>query len=345
MKKKYNIIDMFCGCGGFSQGFKEENFEVLAGIDFKDDFLQTYSNNFKSSKVYNYDLSNESFIKKLPRSDVIIAGPPCQGFSLTGPRNINDPRNKLYLSVFKALEINRPKAFVIENVRGLMTMWNGKVFNEIIKKFNRAGYNVNYSLLNSADYGVPQIRFRAFIVGLRKDLGKKFEFPLKDHTKDNYVSCEEAIGDLPELKNGPEKEIKLKIKPKTFFQKYVMDSINIINHEPTIHKKFVIDTIKLVPEGGNYKNLPKGMGLSRKFNEAWTRYHSKKPSRTIDTGHRNHFHYKWNRVPTIRENARLQSFKDSFIFFGSKTSQNIQVGNAVPPLLAKKIAAKLISYL
>ena len=97
------------------------------------------------------------------------------------------------------------------------------------------------------------------------------------------------------------------------FQKYVMDSNILYNHQPTIHKKFVKETIALVPEGGNYKDLPKGMGESRKFNEAWTRYHSKKPSRTIDTGHRNHFHYKWNRVPTIRENARLQSFKDSFI--------------------------------
>jgi DNA (cytosine-5)-methyltransferase 1 len=112
-----------------------------------------------------------------------------------------------------------------------------------------------------------------------------------------------------------------------------------------LHKQFVKDTIALVPEGGNYKDLPKGVGDSRKFNEAWTRYHSQKPSRTIDTGHRNHFHYKWNRVPTIRENARLQSFKDSFKFLGTKTSQNVQVGNAVPPLLAFKIAKQLKKFL
>ena len=120
-----------------------------------------------------------------------------------------------------------------------------------------------------------------------------------------------------------------------------MNSKLLFNHVATAHKKFVVDVIKLVPEGGNHKDLPKGIGLSRKFNEAWTRYHGSKPSKTIDTGHRNHFHYKYNRVPTIRENARLQSFKDSFKFLGSKTKQNIQVGNAVPPLLAKKLANKI----
>ena len=108
---------------------------------------------------------------------------------------------------------------------------------------------------------------------------------------------------------------------------------------------FVKKVIALVPEGGNHKDLPKGIGESRKFNEAWTRYHSKKPSKTIDTGHRNHFHYKWNRVPTVRENARLQSFKDSFRFLATRTSQNAQVGNAVPPLLAYKIAKKLIKLI
>ena len=117
------------------------------------------------------------------------------------------------------------------------------------------------------------------------------------------------------------------------------------NHKPTVHKQFVIDTIKLVPEGGNHKDLPAGVGESRKFNEAWTRYHSQKPSRTIDTGHRNHFHYKFNRVPTIRENARLQSFPDTFNFLGSKTSQNRQVGNAVPVFLAQSVANELAKSL
>src|SRR5699024_12531935 len=115
----------------------------------------------------------------------------------------------------------------------------------------------------------------------------------------------------------------------------------IYNHVETNHNNEVKVVISQVPEGGNYKDLPPGVGETRKFNEAWTRYHSQKPSKTIDTGHRNHFHYKWNRVPTVRENARLQSFPDNFIFLGTKTQQYRQVGNAVPPLLTQHIAVAL----
>ncbi len=123
------------------------------------------------------------------------------------------------------------------------------------------------------------------------------------------------------------------------------NSVKLYNHVATKHTDLVKNTIALVPDGGNYKDLPPGVGESRKFNEAWTRYASNKPSRTIDTGHRNHFHYKYNRVPTIRENARLQSFPDDFVFLGNKTQQNRQVGNAVPPLLSYNIAKQLLDYL
>lgn len=340
------VSDFFCGCGGLSQGFKEAGFDIKTGIDFNKSFLETYSHNFPEAEVLNLDLGNAKFLEKISYSDIVVGGPPCQGFSLTGPRNIDDPRNDLYLSIFKTLGKVKPKAFLIENVRGLMTMWNGQIFKAIIKKFESAGYNVNYQLMNSAEYGVPQIRHRVFIVGIRKDLNKIYEFPKKELDKDNFINCEEAIGNLPSLDvELKQKDLSYKVKPITDFQKYVMDNNKLYNHEATAHKDFVKKVIALVPEGGNHKDLPKGIGESRKFNEAWTRYHSKKPSKTIDTGHRNHFHYKWNRVPTVRENARLQSFKDSFRFLATRTSQNAQVGNAVPPLLAYKIAKKLIQLI
>ena len=135
-------------------------------------------------------------------------------------------------------------------------------------------------------------------------------------------------------------------EPRTEYQRKMRGRCTVLyNHVATNHKKFVKDTIALVPEGGNWKDLPKGVGESRKFHEAWTRYDGNKPSRTIDTGHRNHFHYKYNRVPTIRENARLQSFPDDFVFTGTRTQQNRQVGNAVPPLLGYYLGKALANII
>ena len=208
------------------------------------------------------------------------------------------------------------------------------------------GYNCTPKLLYAPDFGVPQIRKRVFFVALKKELGV-FEFPKPTHLPNDYVGCKNAIGDLPDLdKSYGAEEMKYDKKAASYYQKMMREGSNVIkNHIGTKHTEHVIDVISQVPEGGNHKDLPPGVGDSRKFNEAWTRYHSKKPSKTIDTGHRNHFHYKWNRVPTVRENARLQSFPDKFIFSGTKTQQYRQVGNAVPPLLGKILGTQLLNYL
>ena len=197
-------------------------------------------------------------------------------------------------------------------------------------------------MLYAPDYGIPQIRKRLFFVGLQEEYGL-FEFPKPILSKDKYITCEDAIADLPTLENDLGKnKVPYTSKPLSAYQKKMRKKSDIIeNHIGTKHTDLVKSVIAQVPEGGNHKDLPKGVGESRKFNEAWTRYHSKKPSKTIDTGHRNHFHYKFNRVPTVRENARLQSFPDNFIFLGNKTEQYRQVGNAVPPLLGYYIALKL----
>ena len=343
---KFTVTDLFSGCGGLSQGFHENGFEIKYGIDIQEDFLKTFAHNFENSKTLKLDLSDHKSLEGLDYTDVVLAGPPCQGFSLTGPRKLNDPRNKLYMAVFEYINKFKPKAFLVENVKGFMNMWKGEVFEKIIEKFNTLEYEITYKLVKSEQYGLPQARHRVFIIGIRKDFNKKFNFPIETHGVNELIGCEEAMGDLPSLANSLGFEpIESQATPKTVFQKYVMDSKEIYNHIGTLHKQFVIDTIKLVPEGGNHRDLPPGVGESRKFNEAWTRYHSKKPSKTIDTGHRNHFHYKWNRVPTVRENARLQSFKDSFRFLGTKTSQNTQVGNAVPPLIANIFAKEILKLI
>lgn len=347
-----NAIDLFCGCGGLSYGFIESGYNIPLGIDTDTAALKTFEVNHPGSKALNLDLAKDDLgdiiRKELGNQeiDVIIGGPPCQGFSVTGPRNFDDPRNKLYLAYIHLVDFLKPKAFLIENVPGLLRLYGGQIKDEIVKRFEKEGYNVSHKILCAADYGVPQMRKRVFFVGLRKEFGE-FEFPEPTHNEDNYVTCEDAISDLPSRKCdiGMEKDA-YNSKARSVYQKKMRGkSRKLHNHVATRHTDMVKSVISLVPEGGNHKDLPPGVGESRKFNEAWTRYHSKKPSRTIDTGHRNHFHYKWNRVPTIRENARLQSFPDTFVFYGNKTQQNRQVGNAVPPLLGYNVAEKLKEYL
>lgn len=352
MNRKLTAIDLFSGCGGFSYGFQQAGFHVALGVDNTGIALQTFEKNHKDSKALLLDLHEDSSIDKIvdelkgKEVDVIIAGPPCQGFSLTGTRNENDERNSLFYSVFKLAERINPQAIIIENVPGLLNLYGGKAKKEIIRLCEEMGYSCNPKLLYAPDYGVPQIRKRVFFVAIKKELGN-FEFPEAILTEKEYIGCEDAIGDLPDLLNNlGSEEASYDKEPFSDYQVMMRNGNKFLrNHLGTVHSDHVVSVIAQVPEGGNHKDLPPGVGDSRKFNEAWTRYHSKKPSKTIDTGHRNHFHYKWNRVPSVRENARLQSFPDNFVFLGNKTEQYRQVGNAVPPLLGKVLAEKLLEYL
>lgn len=349
---KYNVIDLFAGCGGLSKGFMDAGFNVIVGVDNEQSALNTFELNHKGSVGLNADLSKQETFDEIKRIagdkeiDVVIAGPPCQGFSLTGPRNFDDPRNKLYLAVIELVRQYRPKGFIIENVPGMATMYNGQVKDEVLRRFKEMGYNIDCKILLAADYGVPQMRRRLIFMGIRKDIGEP-HFPTPILDKDNYIGCRDALSDLPSRNNDLGIEIdEYTEPPKSEYQKKMRESsVKLHNHVATNHKQFVKDTIALVPEGGNYRDLPPGWGESRKFNEAWTRYHGDKPSKTIDTGHRNHFHYEYNRVPTVRENARLQSFPDDFIFTGTRTQQNRQVGNAVPPLLGYALGKEILEII
>ena len=352
MEGDYNVIDLFCGCGGLSKGFEMAGYNILLGVDNNGPALQTFEYNHKGSVGLNADLSDKETFKRIEQIvgdrsiDVIVGGPPCQGFSLTGPRQFDDERNKLYLAMIETVKRFRPKAFMIENVPGMATLYKGAVKDEIIRRFTQIGYIMNSQILCSSDYGVPQIRNRLVFIGIR-DSKVPFQFPKPCCNPEDYVTCEQAIGDLPSLENALGAEVSnYEIEPFTDYQRMMRGNCNTLyNHKAIDHKQFVKDTIALVPDGGNWKDLPPGVGESRIFHMAWTRYRSDKPSRTIDTGHRNNFHYKWNRCPTVRESARLQSFPDDFVFFGNKGQQDRQVGNAVPCLMAKAIAVQLEKYL
>lgn len=346
MSNKKTVIDLFCGCGGLSQGFIDAGYKVSLGIDKWKDAIETFNYNHKNSKGIVADLLDlkpemVSKNEKIKEVDVIIGGPPCQGFSIAGKRIVDDERNQLYKTFVNFVDYFNPKAFLMENVPNIMSIGKGAVKEQILKDFENLGYNVSYKILLASDYGIPQNRKRAFFVGLKENT--EFEFPLPTTPKDKITS-KDAISDLPEHTIDDGTPYLNNVNSP--FQKQMRNGSKIVfNHQITEHKERTVEIIAMVPDGGNYKNLPKELHSTRKVNIAWTRLNSQKPSFTIDTGHNHHFHYEYNRVPTARESARLQSFHDDFVFLKGKTSQLKQIGNAVPPLLAKELAISLKKYL
>lgn len=352
--KDFKVLDLFCGAGGLSRGFLDAGYDVVLGVDFDDMALKTFEKNHGSAKSMKLDLFDHGNIKEIEdflnerniELDVLVGGPPCQGFSLAGPREANDGRNTLYTAMVKVAEQFKPKAVILENVPGLLKLYDGRGAKRIIEDFSNIGYKIKPEILYAPEFGIPQIRKRVFFVGLR-DSEEFFDFPDPVYFPHEFITCEEAISDLPALDGILGDEIQeYPAAPASDYQKRMrMHSDMIHNHIGTIHSEKTVKLISMVPEGKNYKALPEEYSSQFKYNEALTRYHSKKPSLTINTGHRSHFHYKYNRIPTVRESARLQSFPDDFIFYGNKSQQYKQVGNAVPPMLGYHLAMKLKNYL
>lgn len=346
--KKLNVLDIFCGAGGFSEGFRQAGYEIVAGIDNDPQALQTYGRNFGGEKAALWNLADTNGLIKVAgmkkvfkNIDVIIGGPPCQGFSIAGKRSASDPRNKLYMAYIDLIKCIRPKAIVIENVPTMKSLFGGSYFNQILNDLTKLGFEAKHQILAAEKFGVPQKRRRLFIVGTLKGLGD-FSFPHPECDR-KEITCSDAISDLPLLNSNPgANEMPYPRPPENHYQKQIRNGCKVLtNHWAVIHNEKTKKIIRMVPDGGNYKSLPDSLWQTRKVNIAWTRMNSNSPCFTIDAGHNHHFHYKANRVPTVRECARIQSFPDHFLFVGNKTSQFRQVGNAVPPLLACAIALKL----
>ncbi len=341
------IIDLFCGAGGLSLGFEQSGFKVISAIDNCKSSIETFNKNHpekpgKCIEVSEFNKKELSRILVNEKITGVIGGPPCQGFSsarLSDYKNeitkLNEKRNKLYIDFFNCVKISKPDFFLIENVKGMAKLNDGAFLKDIEQRFGKLGYSIYPSILNASEYGVPQRRERVFIVGMLKE---GFVFPQKDF---ELISSSDAISDLPS-KPSNEYVSKLRSNPKNDYQKRLRGNITCVyNHQVTNHTEQTINIISQVPDGGNIKSLPEKYWKVRRFNKAFQRMNSKEPSLTIDTGHRNYFHYKENRIPTVRECARLQSFPDSFKFKGNKSEQYRQVGNAVPPILSFKIASEI----
>lgn len=337
---KYKILDLFCGAGGFSCGFDMcEDFHTEVALDFEPNAVKTFQRNFPEAKCVCGDITSaevkEEIIKeaKARGVNIIIGGPPCQGFSSANrhEKELSDPRNKLFFEYLSILKEIQPEVFLIENVKEILTKDNGYAKDRIIEITSELGYEVNVKVLLASDYGVPQDRRRAVFVGIRKDIGKKFDFDTMVKSDRKYTVYD-AIGDMFYTDKKIENNLLDKIRDTTE---------PLQNNIKPVHNEKVIERMKHVPQGGNWKDVPEELWDTKRDNRhssAYRRLNFKEPSITIDTGHMNYFHPVEHRTPTVRESARLQSFPDSFIFEGNTGAQLRQVGNAVPPLMSNTIA-------
>jgi len=400
-KKKFTFIDLFGVPGGMSLGFEMAGFRSVGALDMFKEGLMTYGRNFPhvpSENIVNADASKPTTLKKFVKQtglkkgdvDVIIGGPPCQGFSSVGriqiaelvkkgirkgrstnPRFISDPRNNLYKSFVKFVDFYKPKFLVMENVQGMMSYKDGWAVEQIKEDLKNIGYkNVQEKILNAVDYGAPQYRKRIFFIASLNN--KKIQWPDITHFENDgndrtllspdsktHVTVMDAISDLPRLEI-PERGKKIhnsileyRKDPVSKYQKWVRNGSKTVQNNVTRwHRDIDIEIFSTMKPGDRWKDLPKHyrkkIGYNdESFNDKWKRLPRNKPSHTV-VAHLQKDGYMFihptqNRTISVREAARLQSFPDSFVFLGGRAHQFRQIGNAVPPLLAKAIAKKIFS--
>ena len=348
--KKLRVADLFAGVGGFSYGFIEEGFDVVFAIEYDEKIAKSYQYNHKNVDMIVDDINNIDIKKRLLQYKgnihVVIGGPPCQGFSLKGKKmGLLDKRNYLFRKYYEVVEFLKPKYFVIENVPGLFNSCKGVFKSEIKSIFSKIGYRMDFKILNAYNFGVPQMRRRAFVLGR---LGDR-EISLPDKGKRPLVNTWDAISDLAYLNSGEgEYEANYKYPPKTQYQIEIRKgSKKLYNHQATNHSSIALERLRIIPPESGKEFLPKKHITKSIFGETWGRLEKNKPSPTLTTrfdtpSNGRNSHPYLDRSITPREAARLQSFPDKFIFIGNKTSVIKQIGNAVPVILGKAIAKTIL---
>ncbi|MBQ0067939.1 MAG: DNA cytosine methyltransferase [Phascolarctobacterium sp.] len=366
-------LDLFSGCGGLTLGFKKAGVTSIFASDIDPNCQLTFNYNFPNVPFFLQDITSiskaevDKFLQgKTP--DIIIGGPPCQGFSLANKNrnNLNtDPRNKLFYQFLKFINWYNPKVFVMENVKGLLSMKNGEVIDTIYNEFTKAGqgYVVRVKVLKASDYGVPQCRERVVIIGYRNDIGKE---PLYPHPIEGEITVDMAINDLPKINAGEGVDVQNYVyEAKNSFQRLMrVNSKFVYNHIAMKHTKRLVDRFHAIKTGQNLLDVWETHGAVKrgspqeksdiKFSQNNFRVYGNKPAPTVAASFQSNFiHPYLDRNFTAREGARLQSFPDDFVFQGFRTkmswevglSQYQQIGNAVPPLLAFAIARQIVKDL
>lgn len=360
-------VDLFAGCGGISEGLRNAGFKILAGADNNPKYSITYKNNFRETLFFENSLSEftpTEFLNaiglKHGELDLLAGGPPCQGFSKNVPRSqrIIDSENnqlvRIFLDYCKEL---RPKAILMENVAEMRKGFNEVYANEVISRLDEYGYNVTEGIVISADYGVPQMRKRAFFVGIRKDQYKAYTFPSPSHAKlgkndlfqSTYNDIKAAINDLPSLKHG-EGEEESNYTKKTILSEYQSlmrsNSNKLYNHVARNLSDIQFARLSSLKPGQGQKDLPEELKTKGGYSGAYGRLTWEHIAPTITRWVFHPGSGRWGhpediRVLTIREVARIQSFPDNFRFYGSYNNMAGQLGNAVPPLVAKTIGEQI----
>jgi DNA (cytosine-5)-methyltransferase 1 len=343
------VIDLFAGVGGLSLGFSRAGFEIVYANEYNQAIAESYKRNHPHTFVDTTDIVNVDFEKTFRKYEgqitVVMGGPPCQGFSQKGKRiGLDDDRNFMFQQFVKVVEITKPKFFVLENVSNILTSEDGFFKDEIIQLFSKLGYEVEAKVLKAENFGVPQIRRRAFFLGARGSLN--FQLPEGNGIR---TTVGDAIDDLPPLISGEgygEKEYSL--SPKSDYQKEMRkNSKYVFNHFSTKHSDIVLERLSLIPVNGTKENLPAHHRTKSIHSGTWARLDPKGFAPTIttrfDTPSSGQFTLPYqDRCLTVREAARIQSFPDNFVFYGTKSNQMLQVGNAVPPMMAYAIAKRII---
>ncbi|GAB6073603.1 DNA cytosine methyltransferase [Nautilia lithotrophica] len=344
-----NVVDLFCGAGGFSFGFELAGLKVKYGIDVWEPALRSFKENHDYSEVLMEDIfefKGKRLNEIFSQIDVILGGPPCQAFSTVGKRALDDKRALLVKEYARIIKEVKPQVFVFENVKGFPSFAKGILLREILDLFDSLGYELTFGVLNAKDYGVPQNRERFIIIGA---LDKKIEFP---EPLNFEWSFRDATSDLPEIHAG-EKAERYLTEPQNDLQRYYRRKSPevLTEHEAKNHSNKLLEMMKFIPEGKSahevFLNMPEELRPTSGYKNTYKRIKWDEPAPTITRNYcvpssSNCIHPQYNRALTLREAARIQSFPDDFVFYGSDTDKRIQVGNAVPPLLGKAIAEQIL---
>lgn len=349
-----NLLDLFCGAGGLSYGFKRAGFNVALGVDMNAAALETFQHNHHNTQILCGDLTDDALktriIETAKQNDVrgILGGPPCQGFSLKGKKlGLQDKRNFLFREYLKLVDEIQPDFIVMENVKALINTANGYFLNEITQALGNLGLDTRVKVLNARDFGVPQNRERVFIVGMKKQAFDFFKVP-----KSERVTVADAISDLHFLASGEGMfEQDYRQSENSEYQREMrQNSHRLFNHQATNHNQIALAKLEMIPPEGDKSSLPSELHGKQQFSSTWARLKWQEVSPTIDTrfdtpSNGCNSHPELHRAITPREAARLQSFPDDFVFYGKKTEICKQIGNAVPPKLAFALASALKQHL